>query len=166
MSIPMLTLDAERPLPMSDERHATSRLVHEQVTGRVLAAFFAAYRELGYGFAASVYLRALVLELSYRGVPTEQDVPLGVFYKGRKIGVYKAAFVVEGKVMVEVSTGAQLLEASRLQLLNCMRCSSAEVGMLLHFGPKPEFRRLLGRSIVEQGPASTDGSGRGQALLL
>lgn len=166
MSVPILSLDAERAIQVADERNGTSRLVHEQVTGRILAAFFAVYRELGYGFAELVYLRAMLLELSYRGVQADQGVPLSVFYKGRKIGVFTAALIVEGKVVVELSAGPQLLDASRTQLLNYMRCSSAEVGMLLHFGPKPEFRRLLGRCIVEQGPNAADGVGRVQELLL
>lgn len=149
MSVPVLTLDAERVVEVVDDRSPPTRLVHEQITGRILSAFFAVHRELGYGFADPVYLRALVLELAHRGVAAEQDVPVGVFYKGRKIGVYAAELVVEGKVVVAVRAGAQLTEADRVQLLNCMRCSQVDVGMLLHFGTRPEFRRFLGRSVVD-----------------
>lgn len=158
MSIPILAIDAERAIAVADERAPATRLVHEQTTGRILSAFFAVHRELGHGFADAVYLRALVLELAARGVQAEQDVPLGVFYKGRKIGTYAADLLVEGKVVVSVRTGMELGEGDRLRLLNCMRCSQAEVGMLLHFGPKPDFRRFLGRVVVEQG--APDGSAR------
>ncbi|HEX4936375.1 MAG TPA: GxxExxY protein, partial [Gemmatimonadaceae bacterium] len=151
MSVPVLALDAERALPLADERPPATRLVHEHTTGRLLAAFFAVHRELGHGFADAVYLRALILELVSRGVQAEPDVPLGVFYKGRKVGSYAADLLVEGKVVVLVRGGPELQDADRLRLLNCMRCSQAEVGMLLHFGPRPEFRRYLGRVIVEQG---------------
>lgn len=151
MSVPILAIDAERVIAVADERVPTTRLVHEQTTGRILAAFFAVHRELGHGFADAVYLRALILELASRGVQAEQDVPLGVFYKGRKIGTYAADLLVEGKVVLSVRTGPELQEGDRLRLLNAMRCSQAEVGMLLHFGPKPDFRRFLGRVVVEQG---------------
>ena len=151
MSVPVLSLDAERALPVADERPPVTRLVHEHTTGRLLAAFFAVHRELGHGFAEAVYLRALILELASRGMQAEQEVPLGVFYKGRKIGSYAADLVVDGKVVVLLRAGSELHDADRMRLLNCMRCSQAEVGMLLHFGPKPEFRRYLGRVVVEQG---------------
>lgn len=159
MSLPILAIDAERAIAVADERAPSTRLVHEQTTGRILAAFFAVHRELGHGFADAVYLRALILELASRGVQAEQDVPLGVFYKGRKIGTYAADLLVEGKVVLAIRAGAELYDSDRLRLLNCMRCSQAEVGMLLHFGPKPEFRRFLGRVVVEQGAG--DGSARG-----
>jgi GxxExxY protein len=155
--VPILALDAERAVTLSDERAAPSRLVHEQTTGRILSAFFAVHRELGYGFAEGVYLRALILELASRGVQAEQEIPLGVFYKGRKIGSYAADLLVDGKVVVSVRAGADVHDGDRLQLLNCMRCSQAEVGMLLHFGPKPEFRRFLGRVVVEQGAGAEHG---------
>ncbi|MBK6455451.1 MAG: GxxExxY protein [Gemmatimonadetes bacterium] len=149
--VPVLALDSERAMLVADERPQGTRLVHEHTTGRLLAAFFAVHRELGHGFAEAVYLRALILELASRGVQAEQDVPLGVFYKGRKIGTYAADLLVDGKVVVAVRAGGELLDADRARLLNCMRCSQAEVGMLLHFGTKPEFRRYLGRVVVEQG---------------
>jgi GxxExxY protein len=169
MSVPVLSLDVERSIPLADDRPPVavagggaggsanangSRLVHEHVTGRVLAAFFGVHRELGYGFADSVYLRALFLELVSRGVQVEQDVPFAVFYKGRKMGSFTAELLVEGKVLLMVRAGPELPEHERAQLLNCMRCSQAEVGMLLHFGPKPEFRRFLGRVVTEHAPAN------------
>ncbi len=151
MSVPVLALDAERALPVADERPPATRLVHEHTTGRLLAAFFAVHRELGHGFADAVYLRALTLELISRGLQAEPDIPLGVFYKGRKIGSYAADLLVDGKVVVLVRSGAELHDVDRMRLLNCMRCSQAEVGMLLHFGPRPEFRRYLGRVVVAHG---------------
>lgn len=164
MSVPVLSLDVERSIPLTDDRAdppasigggsgassaGGTRLVHEHVTGRVLAAFFGVHRELGYGFADAIYLRALFPELVSRGVQVEQDVPFAVFYKGRKMGSFTAELLVEGKVLLMVRAGPELPDHERAQLLNCMRCSQAEVGMLLHFGPKPEFRRFLGRVVTE-----------------
>ena len=164
MSVPVLSVDVERALTLSREPAPPSpasppsppRLVHEAVTGRLLAAFFTVHRELGYGFADAVYLRALQLELAFRGVDVQGSVPMGVFYKGRKVGTYSADLLVEGKVVAAVRSGAEVSDTDRAQLLNWMRCSSADVGMLLHFGPRPEFRRFLGRPLVESLRASRD----------
>ncbi|MEO6445492.1 MAG: GxxExxY protein [Gemmatimonadaceae bacterium] len=145
LSVPVLSIDAERAIRLTDERKAGVRLLHDELTGRLLAAFFAVHRELGYGFDDGVYFRALLLELGQRMVHSEQSVPLGVFYKGRKVGVFRASLIVEGAVVVALSTGPQVPAAAAMQLANVMRCACADVGMLLHFGPQPEFRRLFGR---------------------
>lgn len=162
MSVPVLSVDVERALTLDREPAGPPppRLVHEATTGRLLAAFFSVHRELGYGFADAVYLRALQVELAFRGIDVQGDVPMGVFYKGRKVGTYAADLLVEGKVVASVRAGLELTDADRTQLLNCMRCSSADVGMLLHFGPRPEFRRFLGRALVESQREGRDPSPR------
>jgi GxxExxY protein len=164
MTVPILSLDAERSLTVASEpamRGAEGRLVHEEITGRLLSAFFAVHRELGYGFVDAVYARALLFELAFRGLEVQPDVPMSVFYKGRKVGSYAADLLIEGKVVVTVRAAGALGDADRAQLLNYMRCSSAEVGMLLNFGPRPEFRRFLGRTLTEaharDGERSTTG---------
>jgi GxxExxY protein len=151
MSVPVLSLDLERAILLEREpanRHR-ARLVHQEATGRLLAAFFAVYRELGYGFAEAVYTRALHVELAFRGVDVQSDIPMAVYFKGRKVGAFTADFLLEGKVLASVRTGPSLSESDRAQLLNYMRCSRAEVGMLLHFGPRADFQRYLGRSLTE-----------------
>ena len=151
MSVPVLSVDVERALALVTEPppRPEPRLVHEAITGRLLAAFFTVHRELGYGFADAVYARALQVELAFRGVDVQAEVPMSVFFKGRKVGMYTADLLVAGKVVASIRSGSELAERDRAQLLNCMRCSSADVGMLLHFGPRPEFRRYLGRTLVE-----------------
>ena len=151
MSVPVLSLDVERAISVEREPQdpQRGRLVHEETTGRLLAAFFAVHRELGYGFAEPVYARALHVELTLRGVEVQPDVPLAVYFKGRKVGAFNAEFLLDGKVVAAVRSGHSLAESDRVQLLNSMRCSRADVGMLLHFGPRPDFRRFLGRSLIE-----------------
>ncbi len=154
MGVPVLTVDVERAIRSSDESSGASRLVHEHITGRILSAFFQVYRELGHGFLQSVYKRALVLEMVQRGLQVEVDAVVSVFYKGRKLGAFTADLIADGKVVVEISAGAQISEADRAQLLNCMRCSQADVGMLLHFGARAEFRRFVGRNALTSPPSS------------
>lgn len=152
MGVPVLSVDAERAIQQSDESAAPSRLIHENITGRILSAFFQVYRELGHGFSEVVYTRALVIEMRQRGLQIEQDAMLSVFYKGLKLGSFKADLIVDGKVVVEVGAGSHIEEADRAQLLNCMRCSEADVGMLLHFGTRAEFRRFVGRNVFGRPP--------------
>ena len=106
----------------------------------VLAAFFAVHRELGYGFADSVYHRALVLELAARALVFEQDVVVSVFYKGTKVGHHRVPLLVEGRVVVEVCTGARLDGQTERNLCHMLRASACEAGLLLHFGQAATFR--------------------------
>ena len=156
MSVPMPAVDAERAVQVADDAKHSSKLVHEQITGQILAAFFQVYRELGYGFLESVYARAIAFELLQRGLQVEQEVSLSVFYKGRKVGLFKADALVDGKVVIEVRAGPQLADGDRSQLLNYMRCSQADVGMLLHFGPRAEFRRFLGGGVFNRTSSRPD----------
>lgn len=155
MSMPIISLDAERAIARDrepGERTTGTRLVHEEVTGRLLSAFFAVHRELGHGFVEAVYARALLFELAFRGLDVQADVPMSVFYKGRKVGSFSADLLIEGKVVATVRAAPVLDDDDRAQILNYMRCSSAEVGMLLNFGGRPEFRRFLGRTLTELHP--------------
>jgi len=118
-------------------------LLHGELTGEIIAAFYAVYNELGYGFLESVYVRAMAIELFARRTPVAREVPVSVFYKGVTVGVYRADLLAADTVVVEVKAGGESLDADRLQLLNYLRCSGKEVGLLLHFGPKALLRRVV-----------------------
>ena len=114
-----------------------------KITGDVLQLFYRVYDRLGFGYAESVYLNALVIELKAAGIPFEREKRLDVWYKGECIGVFRADLVIASKVIVEVKATLALAEAHRGQLLNYLRCSNLEVGLLLHFGPKASFERMF-----------------------
>ena len=120
-----------------------SELLHRELTGEIIAAFFTVCGELGYGFVEHVYARALAIELFVRRINVSREVPVTVLYKGVTVGNYRADLIVEDKVVVEVKAGEHASEADRYQLLNYLRCSGKEVGLLLHFGPKPTARRVI-----------------------
>ena len=121
----------------------TRRLTNEGVTDRIIKAFYRVYDGLGYGFLEKVYGNALALELTEQGLSVAREVPIDVFYRGNKIGHYRADFIVEQCVIVESKASRSLIEDDRRQLLNCLRATKLETGLLLHFGPKPSFRRLF-----------------------
>ena len=90
-----------------------------------------------------MYCNALEIEFKQRGVPYVREISLEVTYKGNVVGMYRADFLVAGCVIVEVKATRQLGDADKRQLLNYLRTTKTEVGMLLHFGPKAEFHRMV-----------------------
>ena len=118
------------------------KLKHADITDKILKAFFTkVYRRLGYGFLERVYVKALVIELRRMGLKVEEQVKILVFYDGIAVGEYYADLVVEGLVIVECKAIKQLGDDDEAQLLNYLRATPYEVGLLLNFGPKPDFRR-------------------------
>jgi GxxExxY protein len=108
-----------------------------------IGSFYRVYNRLGFGFLESVYKNALAVELTRAGVPFEREAPIDIWYDGSKIGHFKADFLVDGRVILEVKASQLLTETDRAQLLNYLRGSQVEVGLLLHFGPKPRVERML-----------------------
>jgi GxxExxY protein len=118
-------------------------LLHGDITGEIISAFYAVYNELGYGFVESVYVRALAIELFQRRMNVAREVPVTVYYKGVTVGTYRADLLVAETVVVEVKAGEQMTDQDRPQLLNYLRSSGREVGLLLHFGPKAGLKRVI-----------------------
>ena len=122
---------------------AHAELLHGDITGEIIAAFYAVYNELGFGFLEAVYVRALAIELFQRRMQVAREVPVTVHYKGVTVGTYRADLLVADTVVVEAKAGEHATEADRIQLLNYLRASGKEVGLLLNFGPKAILRRVI-----------------------
>jgi GxxExxY protein len=120
-----------------------TQLKDADVTSAIISAFYAVYDGLGYGFLESVYCSALQIELENRGVAFRVQTPVDVYYRDKRVGYFKSDMIVAGKVVLEVKATKALDEADRRQLLNYLRSTNLEVGLLLHFGPKPQFQRFL-----------------------
>lgn len=114
---------------------------HEELTGQIIQIYFKVYNELGYGFIESVYHKAMILELAKAGLTVETERPIAVHYDGQVVGAFSADLVVEGKVMLELKAKESLHPAHEAQLTNYLRATDIEVGLLLNFGKKPEFKR-------------------------
>jgi len=126
---------------MSADRAST--LKHKDLTDTILNAFYKVYNTLGYGFLEKVYENALAIELRKRGLAVVQQVPINVYYEGVVVGEYVANMLVDGKVIIEGKTADAVAGEHEAQLLNYLRATEIEVGLLLNFGPKPEFRRKV-----------------------
>jgi GxxExxY protein len=121
---------------------AETQLLHADLTEKIIGVFYEVYNELGYGFLESVYSEAIRIALTQAGFFVEREVELPVWFRGQRIGIYKADLIVEKKVLVELKTVRTLEQAHEAQLFHYLRSTPIEVGLLLNFGPKPQFKRI------------------------
>ena len=116
---------------------------HGELTDRIICAFFNVYNTFGYGFLEKVYENALLLELKKTGVEVKAQWPIQVFYHGEVVGEYYADLLVAEKVIVEIKAVRSFVPEHEAQLLNYLKATHIEVGLLLNFGPKAEFQRKV-----------------------
>jgi len=118
-------------------------LLHEDLTRTVIEAFRQVHYELGAGFVESVYLRALEIALRQSGLRVRRELPITVFFRGEPVGLFRGDLLVESKLLLELKIGDRLDPAAETQLLNYLRATRIEVGLILHFGPKPKVKRRI-----------------------
>jgi GxxExxY protein len=119
-------------------------LKHKDITDKILHAFFKiVYPQLGYGFLEKVYENALEITLQAMGIKVRQQEKIGVYFQNHIIGEYFADLLVEEAVIVEIKAVNKLTIEHEAQLLNYLRATPYEVGLLINFGPKPDFRRKV-----------------------
>jgi GxxExxY protein len=133
-------------------------LVQEELTGRIIRGFYAVHRELGVGYLESVYEAALARVLRDDGLEVSRQHALDVIFRGEVIGTFRADLLVERRVIVELKVARCLTNAHDAQVLNYLRGSGIEVGLLANFGGRVEFKRfVLARDLrhrVRVGPRS------------
>lgn len=117
--------------------------LHAELTGEIIGAFYHVYNTLGYGFLESVYQKSLMLTLRKRGHRVDDQQPVEVYFEREVVGGYFADLVVNELVIVELKSVETLCEAHEAQLLNYLRATEIEVGLLLNFGPKAQVKRKV-----------------------
>jgi len=125
---------------MNTDEHG---LKHSEVTREIIGVFFAVYNELGPGFLESVYVESLAIALAQAGLSVEREKPLTVRFRGEVVGKFRADIIVGQVLLVEVKACPKLNPIHEAQILNYLRATSLEVGLLVNFGSRPQFRRLL-----------------------
>ena len=118
-------------------------MLYEDKTKKIIKAFYKVYNTLGYGFLEKVYQRALLIELREMGFNCKEEAPVKVYYEGINVGDYRADIIVDDCVIIENKAAESLCEANEFQLINYLKATEIEVGLLLNFGKKPEFRRKI-----------------------
>ena len=119
-----------------------TELLHRDLTEKVIGIFFDVYNELGCGFLEEVYAKAMAVALEQAGCTVRREVSLQVWFRGENIGQFFADMIVNEVVILEFKAARSIDVAFEKQLLNYLRGTDLQVGLLLNFGTKPEFRRL------------------------
>jgi GxxExxY protein len=130
-----------------------------------LVAFYRVYNELGTGFLESVYEAAMAMVLGTMGVGVERQAPVSVRFRGRVIGSFKIDLLVESRVAVELKASRTIDRSHEAQLLNYLRASDLEVGLLLNFGEQPSFKRLAYSNDRKRAPEASTGAADDQELV-
>ncbi len=118
-------------------------LLHGEITDVILRCYFEVYNELGPGFLESVYKKALCIAINDAGMKTIAEKELSVSFRGHDVGVFRADLIVDDKVVVELKAARAMERQFEAQLINYLKASQMEVGLVLNFGPKAEFRRIV-----------------------
>lgn len=117
--------------------------LYSDITEQIIKIFYKVYNTLGYGFLEKVYENAMFYELDKNGFFSEKQKRLDVFYEDQKVGVYFPDTIVDGKIIIELKASETLAEANEFQLINYLKATDIELGLLLNFGKTPEIKRKI-----------------------
>jgi GxxExxY protein len=118
-------------------------LIEEELTHSVIGAFYEVYNILGFGFLEHLYVMALERELRDRGHHVAREVAVRVLYKGAELGTQRIDMIVDHRLLIETKSTPELHQGASRQVYNYLRATDLEVGLLLHFGPRPKFYRTI-----------------------
>ncbi len=116
---------------------------HEEITEKIIQAFYKVYNTLGYGFLERGYLNALYIELMAMGLKVVKEKKILVYYLGDVVGDYQADLIIEDIIVVELKANNTLVEENEHQLVNYLKATAIEIGLLLNFGKKPQIKRKI-----------------------
>jgi GxxExxY protein len=129
-------------------------LLHKDLSQQIINVFYHVYNELGYGFLEKVYQNAMLMELNSRGYKVEAQKQIKVYYKNFMVGEYYADLIVDETIIIELKATEFLVVEHEAQLINYLKGTMIEVGLLFNFGKKPEFRRKVfenSRKVISRG---------------
>jgi GxxExxY protein len=118
-------------------------LLHRDITDKIIKAFYNVYNSLGYGFLEKVYENAMMIELRKMDLQVQKQVPIKVYYEEQLVGQYYADIMVEKTIIVELKAAEGLCEEHEFQLINYLKATELEIGLLINFGKTPQFKRKI-----------------------
>ncbi|MCK3683625.1 GxxExxY protein [Maribellus sp. YY47] len=121
----------------------TTDYKYSDLTEKIIKCFYKVYNALGYGFLEKVYQNALLIELHNSGLSVESQKQIKVFYNESVVGEYYADIVANNCVILELKAAEAVVEEHEFQLINYLKATETEVGLLLNFGKVPEIRRKV-----------------------
>jgi len=117
--------------------------LHSELSEKIINCFYTVYNVLGFGFLEKVYQKSLEIELEKNGLSIESQFPINVYYDNKIVGEYYADIFVESKIIVELKAIPVLVKENESQLINYLKSTNVEVGLLLNFGKDPEVKRRV-----------------------
>ncbi len=117
-------------------------MMYEELSGKILNAYFNVLKILGTGYLESVYENAMCVELDELGIPYVRQKHLNVIYRERLIGEFVADIVVDDKIILELKSVSKLVPAHSAQLINYLTITKFKVGLLLNFGEGRDYKRV------------------------
>ena len=117
--------------------------LHSKKTEKIIECFYKVYNTLGFGFLEKVYQRALIIELKEAGFEIDSELPVKVYYKEYDVGDYRADLLVDKEIFLELKANEKLVQGDENQLINYLKATEIELGLLLNFGKKPEIKRKI-----------------------
>ncbi len=116
---------------------------HKEISDQVICCFYNVFNRLGSGFLEKVYQNSMLIELAKTGMAAIPQHPISVYYEGETVGEYFADILVQDKVVLEIKAVKTLAAEHEAQLVNYLKATGIEVGLLLNFGSKPQFKRKV-----------------------
>lgn len=123
---------------------------YRDLTEKIIGCFYKVYNELGSGFVESIYEKAVMIELESIGLFVESQKEIKVYYKGLEVGIFKSDIIVENKVIIELKAVNSLIKVHEVQLVNYLKSTGIEIGLLVNFGKKIEFKRKIHKNPTNQ----------------
>ena len=118
-------------------------MLHKEITDKIINAYYKVYNTLGYGFLEKVYENSMVVALRKAGLKVEQQKNIKVYYESEEVGDYYADLLVEDLVIIELKAAKALSEDHEAQLVNYLKATTIEIGLLINFGKEPNFKRKI-----------------------
>jgi len=118
-------------------------MLQEELSGKIIGVFYSVYNTLGHGFLEKVYENAMMIELRKAGLNPDQQKRIDVYYDGDIVGEYFADIVVNELIILELKAAETIAPEHEAQLLNYLKGTEVELGLLFNFGPKPQFIRRI-----------------------
>jgi GxxExxY protein len=121
-----------------------SKLLNPELTEKIIGIYYEVYNEVGFGFLESVYRNCMEIALSQSGILVQREYPIPVYFRGKEAGQFRADLLVSKQVLLELKAVQSLDRSHEAQIMNYLRATDLEIGLLLNFGgPKPQFRRIV-----------------------
>jgi GxxExxY protein len=119
------------------------QFLHSDLTQAIIGTFYEVYNELGHGFLESVYENSLAMALKAKGFEVHQQIAIPVWFRGLQVGDFDADLLIDRLVLLELKAAKGIDQSHLAQLLNYLKATEIEVGLVLNFGPRPAFKRVI-----------------------